>query len=240
MFNSEVRTASRHTALILAGLAFALSLMLRQIPVLGWLVYPFQLFATLVHELSHGLAALVTGGRFLKFTIAPNTSGLATTAGGWRWFILSAGYLGAALFGGFMLVLIHRSSRNRERRWFAIGLGLFFALITVLFARNLTAIAIGGLAALALLLLGLYGSPLMLLFGLNLLAIQTILNAVDSALGLMRLNAGPFQPPNDAQTMGDLTNTPAAVWAILWCLFAVAILIGSIYLSLRHGDNKVC
>lgn len=237
MIGSYNRNGSPHTPLVLAGVAFALSLILRQIPVLGWLVYPFQLFVTLIHELSHGLAALLTGGRFLEFTITFNASGLATTAGGWRWLIIPAGYLGAALFGGFLLVLVHRSPGNRERRWLAIGLGVFFALMTVLFARNLTAMAVGGLAALALLLLGWYGPPLLLLFGLYLLAVQAALNAVDSLLGLMQLNSGPFQLPNDAQTMADLTHIPAVVWAILWSLTALVVLIGSIYLSLRRGNN---
>ncbi len=237
MIKSGKPTESPYTSLILAGVAFLLSLILRQIPVLGWLVYPFQLTVTLVHELSHGLAALATGGRFIEFTISPNSSGLATTAGGWRWFIIPAGYLGAALFGGLMLILIHRSPGMRERRWLAMGLGLFFALMTVLFARNVTAIGVGGLAALALFLLGLYGPPLLVLFGLNLLAIQAILNSLDSLLGLMRLNAGPFNLPNDAQTMSDLTQVPAVVWAILWSLAALAILIGSVYVAVRRGGE---
>jgi hypothetical protein len=221
--------------LTLAGLAFALSLVLRQVPVLGWLVYPFELFVTLVHELSHGLAAVLTGGRFVKFTIGSDASGLATTAGGWRWLIIPAGYLGAALFGGLVLVLTNRSSRTRERRWLAVGLGLFFALTTLLFARNLTAIAIGGLAAMALLVLGRYGPWLVLTFGLNLLAMQGILNALDSLIGLMRLNAGPFRLPNDAQAMADLTRVPAIVWATLWSAMAVAVLVWSVSLSLQRN-----
>lgn len=224
---------SPRTPLALAGTAFVLSLILERLPVLGWLVYPFQLFVTLVHELSHGVAALLTGGRFVRFVIAPDTSGLATTAGGWRWFVVSAGYLGAALFGGLLLALTNRSPGSRERRWLAVGLGLFFALITLLFARNLTAIAVGGLAAATLLALGWYGSRLWLTFGLNLLAIQCSLNALDSLWGLVRLNAGPFNLPNDAQTMADLTHLPAVFWAVLWSLTALTILGGSIYLSLR-------
>jgi hypothetical protein len=183
------------------------------------------------------LAALITGGRFEKFTIAANTSGLATTAGGWRWFIIPAGYVGAAFFGALLLVLIHRNSRTRGRRWLAIGLGLFFLLMTVLFARNLTGIAIGVISALALLILGWYAPPLLLLFGLNLLAIQSILNAVDSLLGLIRLNAGPFQLPNDAQAMADLTHIPAFFWAVLWSVLALSVLIGSIYLVVQRGDG---
>lgn len=227
------RNASPKTPLILAGAAFGLSLVLRQVPFLAWVVYPFQLLVTLVHELSHGLAALLTGGRFVNFTMAPNASGLALTAGGWRWLIVPAGYLGAALFGGLLLVLTNRSPGARERQWLATGLGLFFALMTLLFARNFTAIAVGGLAAMALLGLGRYGPRLWLTFSLNFLAIQCILNALDSLMGLMRLNAGPFKVPNDAQTMADLTHVPALVWAILWSLAALALLAGSVYLALR-------
>jgi hypothetical protein len=231
MLQSNERQSPR-TSLGLAGAAFVLSLIVAQMPVLGWLVYPFRLFVTLIHELSHGLAALLTGGRFLHFTIAYDSSGLATTAGGWRWIVVPAGYLGAALFGGVLLVLTNRGS-PRARRWLAMGMGLFFAVALLLFARNVPAIAISGLTAVALLALGTYGSQLWLTFCLNLLAIQCSLNALDSVIGLARLSAGPFVGPNDAQSMADLTHIPAVVWAVLWSVTAVAVLIGSVYLSLR-------
>ena len=234
MHSSNHHVEAPRTSLALAGAAFALSLILQHIPVLGWLVYPFQLFATLVHELSHGLMALFTGGRFIKFTIAPDSSGLATTAGGWRLLVVPAGYLGAALFGGLLLILTNRSLGTQGRRWMALGLGLFFAGVTLLFARSFTAIAISGLMAVALLALGWYAPPLWLTFALNLLAIQCSLNALDSVTGLVRLNTGPFQLPNDAQTMANLTYLPAVFWAALWSLTALALLIGSVYFSLRR------
>ena len=226
------RKESPRTPLILAGVAFALSLVLERVPLLGWLVYAFRLFDTLIHELSHGLMALLTGGRFLHFVITPDSSGMATTAGGWRLLVIPAGYLGAALFGGLLLLLTNRSS-SRTRRWTSLGLGLFFILVTVFFARNWTAIAVGLLWALALLALSQYGPPLLQALGLNLLAIQCSLNALDSLGGLVLLNTGPWRRPNDAQSMAALTPLPAAVWAILWSLIALAIFIQCAYLSLR-------
>jgi len=41
--------------LLLIALAL---IVLWQVPWLGWLAYPFRLFGTFVHELSHGLAAI--------------------------------------------------------------------------------------------------------------------------------------------------------------------------------------
>ena len=86
---------------------------------------------------------------------------------------ISIGYLGAALFGGVLLVATNRST-PRMRRWLAIGLGAFFALMTLLFARSVIAIFVCGLAALALLALARYGSRLWLTFGLNLLLLGTV------------------------------------------------------------------
>jgi hypothetical protein len=224
---------SPRTPLILAGVAFGLSLILERVPGLGWLVYAFRLFDTLIHELSHGLVALLTGGRFLHFVITPDSGGMATTAGGWRLLVIPAGYLGTALFGGLLLLLTNRSS-PRARRWLALGLGLFFILATVFFARNWTAIAVGLLWALALLALA-NGPPLLQALGLNLLAIQCSLNALDSLGGLVLLNTGPLRRPNDAQSMAALTPLPAAVWAILWSLLALAIFIQCAYLSWRKS-----
>jgi hypothetical protein len=238
-FAFQAESVSHHTALTLAGAAFVLSFILRQIPLLGWLMYPFQLFVTLIHELSHGLTAILTGGRFLRFTISPLSSGAAITAGGWRWLIIPAGYIGAALFGGALLVLTQHSARAQQRRWLAIGLGLFFGFMTVLFARSPVAFLTGTLLAVALMSLGYYGSQLWLTFGLDLLAIQCILNAFDSLLGLIRVNFGPFRTPNDAQAMAQLTHVPAFFWALLWTFFSLAILIGGVYLSFRREKGML-
>jgi hypothetical protein len=115
-----------------------------------------------------------------------------------------------------------------------LGLGLFFILVTIFFARNLTAIAVGLLWALVLLALSQSSSTLLQAFGLNLLAIQCSLNALDSLGGLVLLNTGPLRRPNDAQSMADLTHLPAALWAIVWSLIALAIFIQCVYLSLRR------
>jgi len=85
----------------LAGLALLL-IGLWQVPWLGGAVYPFRVFGTFVHELSHGLAAIATGGDFVRFAVSPDLSGVAHSAGGWRVVVASAGYIGSAVFGGVL------------------------------------------------------------------------------------------------------------------------------------------
>src|SRR5690606_1088256 len=88
----ESHTEFRRRALIYAGIALVVVFILWNIPQLSLLLFPFRLFVTFVHEAGHGLAAILTGGRFLSFTILPNGAGFATTAGGSAALILSAGY----------------------------------------------------------------------------------------------------------------------------------------------------
>lgn len=126
------RGADRRHWLGLALLAVAL-IVLWQVPWLGWLAYPFRLFGTFVHELSHGLAAIATGGAFQRFSVQPDLSGLAWSAGGTRVVVTSAGYLGSAIFGG---VLIALHARWLTARVLLAGMAVVLALQLILDGYN--------------------------------------------------------------------------------------------------------
>ena len=57
-------------------------------------VYPLKIFVVFMHEVSHGLAALATGGSIKEIQVVPQEGGHAITAGGSRFWTLTAGYLG--------------------------------------------------------------------------------------------------------------------------------------------------
>src|SRR5438045_690860 len=61
--------------------AAALTLLLYVVPVLHALAWPVILISTLVHELGHGLAALVCGGRFDTLNMWSDASGAASFSG---------------------------------------------------------------------------------------------------------------------------------------------------------------
>ena len=71
----------RQRALVIALVAFVITLVLWNVPQLDFILYPVRLFVTFVHETGHGLAALISGGRFVNFTVSPDGSGVALTAG---------------------------------------------------------------------------------------------------------------------------------------------------------------
>jgi hypothetical protein len=91
------------------------SLLLWNLPFGGVLLYPFKLLATWLHEMSHGIVMLVTGNGLDRVTIYRDTSGLAH-AGGEAGpialaFIATAGYMGTALWGALLLVVLRPHTR---------------------------------------------------------------------------------------------------------------------------------
>lgn len=200
---------------------------------LGPLGYPLRLLTTLVHELSHGLAALLTGGAFARFVVFPDGSGLAYTAGGLRLLIVPAGYVGVAVAAAGLIML----GRGRRGSRAALGvLGAALALLTLRYALPtlLTAQAIGGLLTLVagvglgglLLLAALRLGEAWSIFLLNLIAAHLALSALGDLWGLLGITtAAGAQTASDAATMAGLTLVPAPVWAVLWAALA-ALIVG--------------
>ena len=128
--HSARTTASQRDAL-LAFVAFVVAVALWQIQGLSALTYPLRLFVTMIHELSHGLAAVLTGGSFLHFEVTKYGAGLAYTSGGSRFVIIQAGYVGTALFGA---LLLFAANRVRHPGVVAIVLGLIIGVLTLLYS----------------------------------------------------------------------------------------------------------
>lgn len=225
------RADYRRTLLIIIAAA-VLVFILWNTPQLDALLYPFRLFVTYVHEAGHGTAALLTGGHFVRFEVYANGSGQAITAGGSRALILPAGYLGAALFGA---ALFYLTNRLRHTRAIAFALGVLLVIFTLLFGLSSTTAALVGFAfGAALIGLGYKGSPALNALVLNMLAILTGLNAVLDVF---------FLVGNSGAAMGSLRNdaaafnaevfplVPAAVWALVWMLLAVAILGAAVWFA---------
>jgi hypothetical protein len=98
---------------------------------------PLKIIVVLLHELSHGLAALLTGGSIEQLTISPEQGGQALTRGGSRFFILTAGYLGSLLLG---MGLLFAALRSKADRAVVAGLGVLLLVVSVLYLRGMFAL----------------------------------------------------------------------------------------------------
>ncbi len=96
-------------------------------------VLPLKILVVFLHELSHGLAAILTSGAVEDISLSVQQGGHAITRGGNAFFILTAGYLGSLLLGMGLLIVALRTRADRA------VLGLFggvMLLVTLLYIRD--------------------------------------------------------------------------------------------------------
>lgn len=116
--------------------ALVVWLLIANLPIVRYALYPFELFSTWVHELCHGLAALAVGGRFDQLEIFTDTSGRALTAITDSRFsrvaVASAGYVGTAFLGMMMLFL---QRPTKASRLFGLVVAVLFGAVGLLMVR---------------------------------------------------------------------------------------------------------
>jgi hypothetical protein len=176
------KSNSRLESLLLAFLAFLLVFVLWQGTFNNGLLYPFRLLVTFVHESGHGIAAIITGGRFEDFRVFENGSGFAYTAGGNEVLVKSMGYVGAAVFGA---ALLYAANRVPQVRIVAGIVGVFFIVCAVLYTGAGWQALAGAAVAIISWLLGARSNARTLLRILSVAAIVIMLIIVRSNIALM-------------------------------------------------------
>jgi hypothetical protein len=231
----DARQETRN-AFALLLLCSALTIGLWFIPYVGFLTYPFRIFVTLIHESGHAIAALLTLGHVWRITLDWDGNGLTETSGGVGFFISSAGYLGATLFGAGLLLVLRRAANARRA---AIFTGSLLLLITVFLGGNLTVWIAGLVFGAALLAIGLFAPRGFTHFFMSFLAVQSLLNALYDLKTLVYLTTFDPTRHTDAQNMARATGgfLPASVWSFAWAVMSLAILAATLfvyYKSLKH------
>lgn len=225
-------------------IATVITIALWFIPYADYLVYPVRLFVTFVHEGSHVLAALLTGGKVESLSVAANGSGeVYSVPSGFFGAVLtsSAGYLGSTVFGVLLLMLIRRAVSARivltASAFFVGAMTILFGLLAPFWNLLPANATLGGIAftvfsgvilTAGLLAVARYASPKAAQFVMSFLAVQCILNAL-SDLKIVFLLSSPFANPmqTDAANMASATGIPAIAWVVIWIgISALMISIG--------------
>lgn len=215
---SSMRPASQGRRLLLS--ASAASVLLWYVPGLEYLVYPFKLFVTIIHEGCHGLATVLTGGIVEGIAIFPDGSGVTRSMGGDAPIITMAGYLGATVCGALALQLVRRRGGG-SLACAVIGAGLL--VVTLLWVRNLFGIVAGLVLSAAILsCLRIPSAPVREFLG-SFFSVQLCLNALFDLRVLLTLTA-QTNAPTDAVFMSERLGLSPAFWAGLWAVSAVVIL----------------
>lgn len=182
-----------------------------------WAVYPLKILVVFFHELSHGLAAVISGGEIVRIEVVAQQGGLCVTRGGSRFLTLSAGYLGSLLWGGLILVL---AARTRLDKIISVVLGVILVLVTLLYVRPFGGFGFifGLVCGAALGAIGVLLSEAINDFLLRLVGLTSCLYAV------LDIKSDIIDRPHlrsDAVMLSEVTSIPALVWGILWIVIAV-------------------
>ncbi|MCD8475334.1 MAG: M50 family metallopeptidase [Shewanella fodinae] len=223
----DVRTVPSSPSLIPGKAQFfvelILALVLSRLP---YVSLPFHWLESYFHELSHAIAAVISGGVVSQIRLFPDGSGLCFSQGGWPVLVGFSGYTGAALWGTLLFFHVLSATRYSPKLSGSWAGGITDVGIV---GRDLLSIAIMlSLSVLFLLPLKLTYSTL-LRGSLRLVAMIVMLNALASPAVLLGLGQR-----GDAALLAQMTLIPAVIWVALW--FAVGL--GALYLCWRVVANQ--
>jgi Peptidase M50B-like len=212
------------------------------IPYVKYIFYPFDIFATWIHEMCHGLAGIMVGGKIDQLFIYPDTSGLAFIAlpAGYssnaRAFVASAGYQGTAVVG-FLLLVLRRTKRGPRSGLFLLA---FWMLLSVaLWIRNAFGIVAMIILGLLFLLAAWKLSSAWMRAFYTVICVTVSLNAIANCYELFGSSAYVNgQPsPTDAHTIAELKGGAYWMWASLWLVIALVFSLFGIVLAIP-GPNE--
>lgn len=206
------------TALLLAGIVSLLGFFLAPVRML---MLPLGLLNTHLHELSHALAALATGGTPEYILVNADTSGVTPVAGGFLPVVASAGYLGAAAAGAG---IVYAMRTEKGAQWALRITSLALALSMVLFVRgDIVGVISGVFWMIALFAASKYLNGAWLSFTAALIGLQQGINALRSLFELLQITT-QTEIHSDATLMQQSTLIPAPVWSVIWGLCGLAVI----------------
>lgn len=181
-----------------------------------YLVYPIKLFVVLIHEISHAISTILSGGKVIAFNIGLDLSGKCETENGNNILIAASGYLGSLLFG----LLIFYSTYNRKiGKWLLIIIAILILITSVSLMQNfsltLFAILYSVILFVSAFFLQIRIVPLILkVFGM----LSCIYVLFDIKEDILSTNSAI----SDASILSDLINVPTVVIGLIWLIISLA------------------
>ncbi len=193
-------------------------------------IYPLKIFVVLLHEVSHALAVVATGGHLDRITLDPYQGGATYFSGGSAFLALSAGYLGSLLWGGLMFSAAQ--TRWVRTDWVNGAIGVAVILLTVFFVRSGFGIVFGIFFGVAMVAASrnvgaTWNRRLLLTLGLT-SALYAILDIKSDVLDRPELQS-------DAYMLAELTGIgTTTMWGVLWIAIALSF---ATWLMLRAWED---
>lgn len=192
---------------------------------------PLKILVVYLHELAHGLAAVLTGGSIVEISLSPQQGGHAITRGGSRFLTLTAGYLGSLLLGIALLVIALRTQADR------LVLGVFAVvtlLVTALYIRDLFALAFCVAMALTMLAIARYLDHSVSDMVLRVIGLASILYVPYDIFDDTIRRSGAR---SDAYMLAEEFGGPTIFWGGLWLAISLVVIAYAVRYGLGQNSN---
>jgi hypothetical protein len=181
---------------------------------LPFISIPFKWLESYFHEMSHGLAAIFTGGNIVKIELFPNGAGLCTTRGGSNFLISFFGYAGAAIWG--TTIYLVAGAHQRLAQIFSGLLALLIIVTLIFWVRDVLSFIIIASLLLIILLKFKFSKLSYLQVSLQITGALVLLNSVKSPWYLL-----DGRSLGDGAALSKITGLPEILWVFIW--FAIGI-----------------
>lgn len=182
---------------------------------------PIELLVTYLHEFSHGLMCILTGGKVASLEVNLDGSGVTYTYGGNSTLIYMGGYIGSCVFSN---LLMRFSLNDRTTRIASVFLAISAIVVAIKwYSNDWTTLLLIGLATLFLIIAKLYQIQS---FILQFIAIASLIDIIQD------FNVGPSSDLEMfAAEIGIFSNS---TWMYVWLLIVLAITIWNMRRILKN------
>ncbi len=222
----QIDSVSQNQLKVAFVAAVVISVVLPRLPYGRRLLFPFALLATWAHELGHGVAAILMGGRFTRLEVYSNLGGTAYSSGVrnglGRAFVSAGGLLGPALVGGLIIIA---GSRQETAPYVLAAVAGSVLVSVVLVLRNQFGLIAMSIIGLTLAVMAWKGPELVRLLVAQLIGIQFCLASWGTLDYMFTKNfvRGDQVINSDTQNISDELILPYWFWG--GCIAGVSALI---------------
>jgi len=194
------------------------------------IAYPFVVITTFLHEISHALAFVMTGGTVLEFNVHADGSGTVPGYDGSLFFIFSSGYVGSCLLGSMLYLL---AARTHWDRWILGFFGVGVLALTIGFSGNSFSLFFSLITAIVALGLAKFAPRQICDFLIRFIGLSSMLYPVNDMYRSIILNSNLR---TDAVMLAEKVGGSSIIWGLLWMIVSLAIIALTLKLSFKRSD----
>ena len=196
-----------------------------------YVMFPIKLFVVLLHEISHGIAAVLTGGAIKGINISLKLGGHCITRGGNEFIIASSGYLGSLLLGSALFIT---SYDYKLSKLICTLFAASFIIITASFITSNIGIIFTLLISAFLIISPRFFKAEIHTFLIRLIGILSAFYVFVDIKDDLLLNTTRI---TDATSLEIATNISSTVWGLLWITITGIVIFYLIKYGIKNKNR---